>query len=388
MMAQFAVGGAILPFISLYLRDQGLDFAQISRVLFASSSTLLVFPFLWGMLADRFIPINRLFTLLNVLAFGAIFLILFQGSFLGLLISFTIFYACYHPTLILINALSFHHLPQPQEQFGRLRAWGSFGWMVPSLPIYLWLASREETDLNFVLYLGMSACLLMAVVTLFLPHTEPGARTHLHQLPTKLTYWPAVKRLFQNGNYVILLLSFFLIAASFSLLVYFSPLYLEQCGIDRAWIGPIQCIGVTLEVALFPYLRKFLRQWGFARPLFIGALALLVRQLIFAYFTNPWLLLFSYLLAGMLIVFFHITASILVNHIASLEVRATAQTLFVFFGSGLGPMFAMWVAGRITARAHEDLRPVFLLGAALAGVVGALILVRGRKLDPTSPGKL
>src|SRR5438270_9531058 len=71
MLVQFAAGGAVIPFVTLVLRDRGLDLSRISQVFLASSATLLVFPFLWGMLADRYVPLNRLFTILNVCA-GAV----------------------------------------------------------------------------------------------------------------------------------------------------------------------------------------------------------------------------------------------------------------------------------------------------------------------------
>ena len=169
---QFAVGGAVLPFISILLRDRGLDFSRMSLVFFAASSTLLVFPLLWGMLADRHISLNRLFTVLNLVAVVALVLLANSKTFWGLLISFSLFSACFNPTLTLINALCFRHLQSPREQFGLLRAWGSAGWLIPSLPIYLWLAKARAGDLGFVLYLGAGLGLAMVVMTLFLPHTS------------------------------------------------------------------------------------------------------------------------------------------------------------------------------------------------------------------------
>ena len=80
---QFAVGGAVLPFISILLRDRGLDFSRMSLVFFAASSTLLVFPLLWGMLADRHISLNRLFTVLNLVAVVALVLLANSKTFWG-----------------------------------------------------------------------------------------------------------------------------------------------------------------------------------------------------------------------------------------------------------------------------------------------------------------
>jgi MFS family permease len=384
MIVQFAIGGAVLPFVSILLRDRGLEFSQISRIFFASSSTLLFFPFLWGLLADRFIPMNRLFVLLNLVAFVALAVFAIQKTFWGLLVSFTVFVACFQPTLTLINALSFHHLRSPREQFATLRAWGSVGWIIPSLPIYIWLARSKTPELDFALYLGIGLSLIMAVIAMFLPHTPASARTIGVDLSKALGYWPAVKRLVRDPNYITILASFFLMAASSSILIYYSPPFLEDLGIKRSWLGPIQCIGVVLEVVLFPWLPGFIARWRYAASILLGCACLLGRHLLFAYSDNPWLLSASYLLAGMVIVFYNIGLSILVNAIASLEVRATAQTLLVFFGSGMGPMFANWAAGLLAPHSGDSLRPVFLFAAALAGLATLLILLRSTKLNEIS----
>ena len=86
-------------------------------------------------------------------------------------------------------------------------------------------------------------------------------------------------------------------------------------------------------------------------------------------------------LAGMVIVFYHMGVSILVNAMAATEVRSTAQTLLVFFGSGLGPMCANWMAGRLTGHFGNSLRPVFFFAVALAALAALLIAVRGRQLN-------
>jgi MFS family permease len=387
MILQFAIGGAVMPFVSIRLRDAGLNFEQIGTIFFASSSTLLVFPFLWGMLADRYLPLNRLFTVLNALSLVTLAIFALQQNYWGLLFSFTALYAAYNPTLSLINPLSFHHLSDPASQFGRLRAWGSIGWIVPSLPTYLWLAHVHTTTgqvprLTFVLYLGLAFAVAMLVLSFWLPHTPAGARRQgTHARPA---YWPALKALLTDSNYVTLLAAFFLIAASYSLYFYYSPPFLEDLGMPRAWIGPIQSIGVLVEIAFFWWQPPFIRKWSYRTPILVGCLALMGRHLTCALAGSIWVICLSYLLAGVVIVFFHTRVSVLVNTIARREVRSTAQTLLVFFGSGMGPMFSNWVAGRLATNPTQSLRPVFLFAAVLAGLASLLIFVRGSKLEKIS----
>lgn len=378
MVLQFAIGGAVVPFISMFLRDKGLDFGHISLVLLASSSTLLFFPFLWGMLADRVIPLNRLFALLNLLIFVMLAAFSTQTTFPGFLVCFAFFYAAFNPSLTLINALSFHHLERPQEQFGRVRAWGSLGWILPSFPIFLWLTAHASPKLDFVLYLGMALSLAMGVAAFFLPHTPCGGHHAPHEKPA---YWLAVKSLLREPDYLVALASFFLISASFFLLTFYSPPFLEDAGVPRAWIGLIHSIAIVFEIGLLFRLKTMIARWNYTTCLLVGCASLALRHLLFAHFSNLFILIASYVLAGMVVVFYHNTVSILANTIAADEVRATAQTMLVFVSSGLGPTFANWVSGHLATKAHDSLRPVFWFAAVLAFLAGVLILFRAKNFN-------
>ncbi len=380
MATQFAVGGAVIPFVALLLRDRELDFSRISLIFTSSSATLMVFPFVWGLLADRFIPLNRLFTFLSLAAGAALAWLWTAKGFVGSLVGFTLLAAFLNPTFMLINALSFHHLPRPHEQFGRLRSWGSVGWMVPFVPISLWLALSGGVNLEFTLGLGLALSLGMAGLSLWLPHTPgKGADPDPDRGPS--LYGPALWRLLRDPNYLTLLLAYFCVAGSFSIMTFYSFPRLEELGVPRPWLGPAQAVGLVFEWGLFQWQSVLLRRWNYTAVILFGCASLFLRQWLYAGLDNVWVLSFSYVLLGAVVVFNFTGTSLLVNAIAGPEVRATAQTLLVLCGSGLGPTAANWVAGRLAHHYANSLRPVFYFAAALAGIAGLLILLRGRQLN-------
>ena len=381
MLLEFTVGGCVMTFISLILRERGLDIHQISLIFTCGSATLMVVPFFWGMLADRYIALDRLFILLNFVAGTALIAFSFQRSFAGMFVTYLLFFVCYNPLLGLINALSFHHLPDPANQFGRLRSWGSWGWILPFIPISLWLNGKGG-NLSFAIYLGAALAFAMAVLSFFLPHTPPAHPTGPSAL-AQSNSGPALRQLLRNSNFLVLLAAMFLVASAYSMVVYYSPPRLEDLGVPRKWIGPAYAVGVLFEIALFRIQPAIIRRWRYRTMILLGCLALLLRHVLYAAVDNAWVLALSYVLAGAVIVFFHIGVSMMVNAMVGREIRATAQTLLSLVGQGLGPMLCNWTAGTLSARYHDRLEPIFWFAASLAGAAALLILIRGKGLNPT-----
>lgn len=380
MLMQYAACGAVIPFVSMWLVDRGLNYHQISHIIMTSAAVLLVAPFFWGMVADRFVPLDRVLLLVNVLGAAALVVLAQQHQFQGLLVAYVAYTAFIFPTFHLINALGFHHLARPEASFSGLRAWGSVGWIVPFLPIALWTAWRPEAGLNFIMYLGMGLGLTMAVLAWFLPHTPCGARKKNPITGRSAAYLSAVRELLSNPNYLVVLLSMFLLSGSFSLVTFYSPPFLEELGMPRPWIGPAQAIGVVFEVWLFQHQPDLIRRLNLVRTVVLGCLALVCRNLMFSVLSDVWWLAMSYLLAGAFVVLYHIGASMLVNRLATDAVRASAQTMMGICSMGLGPMFANWMAGRLAAMSGNNLRPVFLFATFLAMLATLLIVAANKSL--------
>jgi len=155
---------------------------------------------------------------------------------------------------------------------------------------------------------------------------------------------------------------------------------LEDLGMTRPWIGLVQSLGVVWEVGLFLGRTAVVNRLGVTGSLFVGCGALLVRQLLFAWVDNLWVLALSYILVGTTVVLFHIGVNLLVAVMAGREVKSTAQTVLTLCGSGLGPILANGAVGRLTASGAPDLGRLFLFGAGLAAAATALLAVRWRTL--------
>ena len=383
-MMQFAVGGAVLPFIAFHLIDEGFGFDAIGQIFFCGSAASLIFPLLWGYLSDRFIPLNRLFVGMNFLAGVFLILLYLVDGLRSHQIIFACYYAFYHPTIILINSLCFHHLPNPSMEFGRIRALGSLGWMVPSLPLFLIFQFREEIPTGVCLLVAAGIAFTNSLLCLLLPHTPTArsrrkARGVINPLDPehKDEYFHHLKLLFRDRRFVSLMGSLFFAAASFSVVALFSTPYLEQLGVKRSYAGPIQCIGVITEVILMPMLPLFFMRFGYVNGMIFGLVCLLVRQVLSYLWPDAVVLSLSYVLVGLMVIYYFTVASMALERLAHKTVRSTAQTFMVMLGSGLGPMTANLIAGILATRDFQmpySLQPVFGFGAFLSLVSLGLLL--------------
>jgi hypothetical protein len=182
-----------------------------------------------------------------------------------------------------------------------------------------------------------------------------------------------------NVRYLVLIGAYLLMAASFAIQAFYSPVRLEDLGMPRPWIGMVQSLGVLWEIALFFGRTAIVNRLGVTGSIVAGCGALLVRQCLFAYADNLWVLAASYLLVGTTVVLFHIGVNLLVAAMAEREVKSTAQTILTLCSSGIGPILANGVVGRLTAGGASDLSSVFLFGALLTAAAGVVLLTcRGR----------
>ena len=385
MVGQYAVGGAFLPFVSLHFLDLGVEYSQLGWIFLASSAVSATVPFLGGVVADRWVSADKLYACLHLAGALLLGLLALQESFTGVLAGFVLVCAAYHPTSSILSATSYHNLSAPEDQFAKLRLWGSVGWVLPSIPIYLWLFGGGSPRLGFTLWLAAALEVLLAVSALGLPRTPPGSR-NLDPAGGVLPYGAALRTILRRVDFLGLLAISFLMQSAFTLLFYYSPPHLEAAGIPRSWVGPIQCVGVVAEVPLFFFLPRVIALLGYRRTIGIGCVALFARHFIYAVTLEPWLLVSSWILAGVCVVFYLTGISLAVNSMAERSIRATAQTMIVIAGPGLGQMFGHRVAGWLASRSGGDLRPVFVFATLCAGLALAIVLAARFRRRPPSGG--
>jgi predicted MFS family arabinose efflux permease len=283
----------------------------------------------------------------------------------------------YVPTLSLTNAICFHHLKDAQRQFGLVRLWGTIGWIAASWPLYFVLKGKQGPELGSALtsifWIAGGASLLLAALSLSLPHTPP-ARSGQSNAPLEAI------RLLAAPAVLVLFVVAFLDAAVHQGYFQLSGQFYATLGIPDNRIMIAMSLGQVAEIGTMALLGVFLKRLGWRRTMTIGIAGQAVRFAIYSLGGPVWLVVASNLVHGLCYAFFFASVYIFVDAYFPKDARASAQGLFNLVILGVGPFVGAQLWGKLqdllTTPAGIDYPKLFLGPMGLA-VLAALILFFG-----------
>ena len=369
MFLQYFVQGSYLPVITEYLRS-GLDFtpAQIGYFSAALAVGPLIAPFIIGQLVDRHFPTQHVLCVSHLLG-GAVMLILYgMSDYWPILVLGAVYSTLYIPTMMLTNSLTFHHLKNREREFPLIRLWGTIGFVVPLWLIEIFFLSDLKGDVldyrrGIVLVFSGVSGLVMGLYSLTLPHTPPSKSDKKELAPGK------VIRLMRHRYFLVLVLVSLVVAVSHKYFFVWNSPFLKSLlrlgGVEAAWEGRISSIGQIFEVVVMMFLGFSIKRYGFKWTMAAGALAYLVRCLIFtgavmiegSFAITMTLVCLGQALHGFCFGCFLATAYMYVDRVSSVDVRGSMQTFYGTFVVGLGlflgGMIGGWFGGLFETRSGE-----------------------------------
>ena len=365
MFLQYALWGAWLPVTAHYLSASvakgGLGFtgSQIGMTLgLAGSIGAVMAPFIAGQIADRYFSTERILAFL-VTAGGVVkWITSYQTEYSAWLVLSIIYSVLYMPTLALSNSITFSHIDDQENDFPKIRIWGTIGWIVASwvFPM-IWL----QTNLNFqwmppfivgaevsnvtsrladALKFSGLISITYGAFCFLLPHTPPKK-----DATEKLAFKKAFK-LFRFSSFTTLVIASLAVSVIHQIYFLQTGPFLSHLGILDSQIGPAMTIGQFAEILTMAYLGFFLKRLGFKKVITIGVAAYFMRYAIFGTESFPvWVIVASQAFHGFCYAFFFAAAFIYVDKLADEDVRHSAQTVFGIIILGGGPVIGGWLSG-------------------------------------------
>ena len=366
MFLQYFVWGAWSVTLGTWLgQTLGFSGEQIGLVAGTTALAAMISPFFVGMIADRFLPTERILALLHVV--GGVILFFASsmtsfGPFYAVLLGYAL---CYMPTLALANSLSFRQMKDPGREFPSIRVLGTIGWIVAGLVIGS--LGLEATAVPMQIAAGGS--IVLGLFCLVLPHTPPkgGERVTL----SDVLGLEALK-LVRERSFAVFVLGSFLVCIPLQFYYAFANLFLNELQVSNA--AGKMTLGQMSEIGFMLVMPWCFRRLGVKWMLLVGMAAWTTRYLLFAYGNAGslvWMLYAGILLHGICYDFFFVTGQIYVDRRAPADLRAAAQGLIAFVTLGVGMFIGSWASGRVvdafaTSGGHAWDR-IWLVPAAGAG---------------------
>jgi MFS transporter, PPP family, 3-phenylpropionic acid transporter len=261
----FAFVGAMSPYWGLYLKSLAFDAWQIG-VLMSLLQVMRIFaPNIWGWLADH---TGRRSAIVQIAATGSLlcFLGVFWGSgfvwLFAVMAGMSFFWSA---SLPLVEATTLSHLGERTHHYGRIRLWGSVGFIAAVLGLGYWLNFRPVADLRWVVLTLMAGIALLAR---WIPDAKSSLPGSAH-----VAIWQVVRR----PEVLSFLVACFLMAVAHGPYYAFYSIYLVEHGYSKSAVGWLWALGVICEIAVFLWLPRWMPNVSMVKVL-LAALAIAVAR--------------------------------------------------------------------------------------------------------------
>lgn len=375
----YAVPGAVIPILSVRLRAIGFTPLEIGWASATQASAALLVPLIAGQVADRWFSAERCLALYASVAGLLLWCLAGTTAPLAFILVIQSFWLVMGPAMTLTTSLCFAHLPDAERDFGKVRLWGTVGWMVTNWLLGYWLSDpawaeplREwlrpgspQSDYGDSHRLAALLSFALAAYALTLPHTPPQPRDGRRRFAPL-----AALHLLRDPSFSVYFVCLIGISITIPFTSQLTPLFLEASGIPRHYLTPTLTISQTLEVASLALLPMLLVRLGVRGTMLVGIASWLVALAVLTVGQPLWLVVASQGLNGLNICCFMVAGQVFANGRAPRDVRTSAQGLVTFTtGSGLliGNLLVGWV--------REITNESFMGSYAVATVLVAPLLV-------------
>ena len=390
---EFAVWGAYLTCMGIYLSNIGLG-ANIGYFFAVQGFVSIFMPTLMGIVADRWVPAQRLLGICHLLA--GIFMIAagwygmtngMQTDFTTLFTLYSLSVAFYMPTLALTNSVAYNALTKAGmdtvKDFPPIRVFGTIGFILT-----MWIVDFidfEQNQNQFMLSGALSIVLFLYSFTL---PACPVRKNVGKQSMVEVLGLQAFS-LFRQKKMAIFFIFSMLLGVSLQITNgYATPFidhfkeiaeYADSFGVKYPVVlYSVSQISETVCILFIPF---FMKRYGIKQVMLIAMFAWTLR-FAFLGLGNPGILLFvlSMIVYGMAFDFFNISGSLYVDKTTNPEIRSSAQGLFMMmtngFGASIGSLVAQFVVNSNTTDGSVEWTTVwatFSIYALLVGIAFALV---------------
>ena len=334
--AYFAAMGLILPYFPVYLTDLGMTTVWVGIFVGALAATKVIAPPLAGLLLEYRNTNTRTFLLVTASLATLSSMLLIPNFDIWWMLSIVILFGFFWSAILpLTDGLSLVVSEISIMSYGRLRVWGSVGFVVASFAGGLWLVGDSIGLFPWILtgLLVLTTLAALGFPDLSALNQQNNPQTSTNQSNPKALLW--------------LLFIGFCMQASHGAYYGFFSLYMLDVGYSGGEIGFFWILGVLAEILLMWYWSKRIQQ---ASPVWVLGICLILASLRWfglAITSNLGAIILLQLLHAASFAAFHLSAVAWVRKFAKPHRQTSAQGWYSSIGFGLGSTLGIMLCGMI-----------------------------------------
>ena len=354
---QWAVWGAYLTSMGSYLASVGL--ATRIGIFYAMQGIVSIFmPTLMGIVADKFIPAQKLLGLCHGIAGAGMIGAGMYGMMAGSEVSFGILFglyaigaAFYMPTIALSNSVAYNILEQngydTVKAFPPIRVFGTIGFICAMLFVNFVSINGVQFQNSYNQFFTSGVLGIMMLIYCFTLPNCPCSKDSAENQTLAERFGLNAFSLFKDKQMAIFFIFSMLLGVALQITNGFAnpfishfkdvPAFAETWGARNAnALISISQVSETLGILLIPVA---MRLFGIKRVMLIAMFAWVLRFGLFGAGdpgSGVWMLILSMIVYGVAFDFFNISGSLYVNMRTTSKIQNSAQGLFMLMTNGIG----------------------------------------------------
>lgn len=353
----FSFVGLSAPYWGLYLQSIHMNAIEIAILMSVQPVMRMVAPALWGWLADRWgdrLRVIQLAAFASVVCYLGLF---FTISFWGVLPVLGLMGFFWSASIPLVEATTLAYLGKHVARYGRIRAWGSVGFIVTAMGLGYML---DYVSIRWLLWAGLFIMLGIMLFSRLLPRTQAEPH-HADSLRLReIVLQPAV---------LTFLIAGFLMAVAHGPYYTFFSIFLVEHHYAKSTVGLLWTLGVICEICIFFLMPWLMHRLSMARILAVGLFGAVLRFLLIGWGVDVLaLILLAQALHAITFGAFHAAAVALVHQLFPGRHQSRGQALYGSLSFGAGGMVGGLLSGPLWQHWGPEMMYSMSAAAALLGL--------------------
>ena len=330
----FGVLGIFLPYFNLYCYHIGFSGLEIGVLSGLRSVAMVIFPLVWGLLADRLNMRRPIYILCNFGSMAVWIMFLFTTEFWPMLMITAFYGIFYAPIISFLEAVTMDVLGAEKKSYGRIRAWGSISFIVMVLVLGKII---DLYAIDIILVLILAGSLMLAIISLGIPAIKPAKKDLLA---------PGASSLLEKRVIVFLFCAFLMLVSHGAYYGFFS-IHLANLGYGTTFIGLSWALASTAEILVMIKSDKIFSRFSLENVLFFSFVVAAARWIILFFLQSAPLILVSQILHAVTYGTFHMASILYIDQLTPEKAKTLGQAVNNALTYGLGLMVGFFVNGYV-----------------------------------------